>query len=287
MSAPAPTMLRIDRLRRDGGTQPRDHVSITIAQEYAEALADGDEFPPVTAFFDGTTYWLADGFHRVLAHELIEAAAIAADVRQGALRDAVLFSVGANASHGYRRSNADKRRAVLTLLGDPDWAAWSDREIARRCTVSSTFVGSLRPRVTANVDSEVRTFTSRHGTESTMRVSAIGRSQPVASGQVQVVETSPASRPTCESAAAPRQHDWSQGIALLGVGDLLDTLKALPSPATILDQLGSDIGAFPSLETVLAAGAWMADFAAGYPKVHAARQARAGELEKALRHVAQ
>ena len=28
--------------------------------------------------------------------------------------------------------NADKRRAVVALLEDPEWSAWSDREIARR-----------------------------------------------------------------------------------------------------------------------------------------------------------
>jgi hypothetical protein len=42
----------------------------------------------------------------------------------------VLYTVGANATHGLRRSNADKRRAVSMLLDDPEWAQWSNLAIA-------------------------------------------------------------------------------------------------------------------------------------------------------------
>src|SRR4051794_27961438 len=49
-----------------------------------------------------------------------------------------------------RRTNEDKRRAVLTLLNDPDWARWSDREIARQCAVTHPFVSSLRPNTRAS-----------------------------------------------------------------------------------------------------------------------------------------
>ena len=54
--------------------------------------------------------------------------------------------VGANSSHGVRRTNADKRAAVLLLLNDVEWAAWSDNEIAKRVGVSQPFVGELRPK---------------------------------------------------------------------------------------------------------------------------------------------
>jgi len=65
-------------------------------------------------------------------------------VRQGGLRDAILHSAGANTAHGLRHPNADKRRAVLMLRQDDEWAAWSDREIARRCAVSTDTVGRYR-----------------------------------------------------------------------------------------------------------------------------------------------
>lgn len=73
-----------------------------------------------------------------------------------------LGRVGANASHGLRRTNDDKRRAVRTLLNDLEWLAWSDREVARACGVSHTFVAGQRSSVTGNVSSE-RTYTTKHG----------------------------------------------------------------------------------------------------------------------------
>jgi hypothetical protein len=55
-----------------------------------------------------------------------------------------LYAVGANASHGLKRTNRDKRNAVLVLLKDPEWQGWSDREIARRCVVSPHTVAAER-----------------------------------------------------------------------------------------------------------------------------------------------
>jgi hypothetical protein len=66
------------------------------------------------------------------------------EVWPGTLRDAILFAAGANDRHGLRRSREDKRRAVETLLADAEWAAWSDREIARRCAVSHPLVAAVR-----------------------------------------------------------------------------------------------------------------------------------------------
>ena len=46
---------------------------------------------------------------------------IAALVKAGTRRDAVLAAAGANAAHGLRRSAADKARAVDALLTDDEW----------------------------------------------------------------------------------------------------------------------------------------------------------------------
>jgi len=136
--------LTLDQIRIDGGTQPRVAIDEQIVAEYAELYSTGIDLPPVTVFFDGATYWLADGFHRYWANKRIECNQVFADVRQGTQRDAILHSVGANADHGLRRTNADKRKAVLTMLDDEEWAQWSDREIARRCGVHHEMVGKQR-----------------------------------------------------------------------------------------------------------------------------------------------
>lgn len=136
--------LHAAHLRLDGGTQTRAEIDLTVAADYADKMRDGAPFPPVVAFYDGSAYWLADGFHRVTAAKSAGLSELEADVRQGTRRDAILFSVGANAAHGLRRTNADKRRAVETLLRDEEWRAWSDHVVASKCGVSQPFVSKVR-----------------------------------------------------------------------------------------------------------------------------------------------
>jgi hypothetical protein len=97
-------------------------------------------------------------------------------VRAGTRRDAILHAVGANSDHGLKRTSRDKRNAVMTLLRDPEWVQWSDREIARQCAVSAPMVASVRASlpVTVNSYSGSRAYTTKHGTTATMTVSNIG-----------------------------------------------------------------------------------------------------------------
>lgn len=169
--------LKLSQITTDGGTQSRDMVNPTYAEELAEALGVGAELPAIVVFHDGDKYWLADGFHRVEAHKIAGKANITADIKQGTQRDAILFSVGANANHGMRRTNADRERAVTRLLTDEEWGKWSDREIARRCNVSQPYVSRLRARLTDNVISE-RTYRTKHGTIATMQTANINSSAP-------------------------------------------------------------------------------------------------------------
>ena len=76
-----------------------------------------------------------------------------------------------------RRTNEDKRRAVTRLLEDAEWAAWSDREIARRAGVSQPFVGSMRESHTDNgYQYEPRTFIHpKTGQPTQMSTANIGR----------------------------------------------------------------------------------------------------------------
>jgi len=76
----------------------------------------------------------------------------------------------ANAAHGQRRTNADKRKAVMTLLEDEEWGKWTDREIARHCAVDHTTVGRLRASLVENTSEPPppRTYTTKHGTTATM-----------------------------------------------------------------------------------------------------------------------
>lgn len=172
--------INIKTIRIDGGTQSRVEINNEIVTEYAQAIQSGAEFPAVVVFNDGVDNWLADGFHRFHAHNQAGKTSIAADVRSGTARDAVLYSLGANGTHGLNRTNADKRKAVTTMLMDAEWAKWSSNAIAKACGVSHTFVDSTRASL-ATVASEKpaeRTYTTKHGTTATMQTASIGKASP-------------------------------------------------------------------------------------------------------------
>jgi len=137
--------LLISKIIMDHQAQPRIEINSEVIQEYAEVWKDGAGFPPITVYSDGNEYWLSHGWHRVLSAKVAHIQEIEADVKPGTLRDAILNSVGVNFDNGMRRTNADKRRAVEILLKDPEWAKWSDREIARQAKVSQPLVSDMRP----------------------------------------------------------------------------------------------------------------------------------------------
>lgn len=171
--------LSIDSIRVDPSMQPRAQMDWIVVAEYAEAMKAGDVFPPVVVFYDGDAHWLADGFHRIrAAKDYAGLTEFPADVRQGSKRDAILFSVGANAHHGMRRSNEDKRKAVMTLLNDKEWYEWGDPEIARQCAVSDTLVYKLRPVSIFFSKEDTQRKVKRNGKEYTMNTTNIGKSAP-------------------------------------------------------------------------------------------------------------
>lgn len=136
--------LNINSIIIDKGTQSRASISEDTVTDYAEAMQAGDEFPPVIVYHDGVEYYLADGFHRLHAVKRLGKTSIQADVRTGTLRDAILYSLGANRDHGLRRSNADKRKCVQTLLDDFEWGDLSVNEMARICGVSPQLVLAVK-----------------------------------------------------------------------------------------------------------------------------------------------
>ena len=169
--------LELDKIRADGGTQPRASVDIVVIAEYAADMTDGAKFPPVTVFDDGSDHWLADGFHRYEAAKIVDGCrSIGADVRQGTVEDAKWFAYGANKSHGLRRSNEDKARAVVAALKHPSGTTLSDSQIARHVGVSVTTVGKYR--VELETAFQIGKVTERRGSDGkTYRISNIGQQQ--------------------------------------------------------------------------------------------------------------
>lgn len=138
--------LLVDAIRIDGDTQAREKLHEDTVAEYAELK----NLPEVVVFHDGTDFWLADGFHRVIAAQRKKVKHIPAEVHKGSKLDAAWFACGANQAHGLRRTNGDKRKAVkmaLELEGGK-----SARDIADHCGVSHEFVRGVKGGQVSTVD---------------------------------------------------------------------------------------------------------------------------------------
>ena len=225
----------LSTIRTDGGTQPRAAIDTMLVETYAEDMASGAVFPPLVIFHDGVTNWLADGFHRFYAAKGCGLAEFECDVRQGTVRDAILFSVSANASHGLRRTNEDKRRAVLTLLNDPTWAQWSDREISRHCAVTHEMVGRLRPAPSGGERQMARTV-ERGGSTYTMNIAPRAPAPPREDRPVfdNTPSGEPAAPPTHTPTAEQVQtvrDDWQAGRGVTtDLRMVTEAMGRLPSP---------------------------------------------------------
>lgn len=181
----------------NGGTQSRASIDRGVVSDYAEAIEGGATFPPIVVFFDGSAYWLADGFHRYEAYSAARVYDVPADVRQGTQRDAILFSVGANSSHGVRRTNDDKRRAVLTLLNDPEWSKWPQAKISAQCGVSREYVSRVSKDASCDRSQDSTRTVTRGGSTYEQDTSAIGNGRTPAAPErpttkAAVIEPAPA-----------------------------------------------------------------------------------------------
>lgn len=118
--------------------------------DYAAEMKAGAVFPPPDVFPTASRYYPAKGIHRVLAAKKAELEEMTVRVHEGGHREAILMAVGANAENGIRRTNADKRRAVVALLKDDEWKGWTDGAIAQQCKVSQTFASKVRREMAQN-----------------------------------------------------------------------------------------------------------------------------------------
>ena len=142
--------LPIASIRIDGGTQPRAVLDFEAIEDYAEAMSAGVKFPPVTVFYDGDSYWLADGFHRVKAAYAAGFDTVLCEVQQGTIEEAQWFSFSANRGNGLRRTTQDKQRAVKAALLHGRGTTLSDTQVARHVGVDQKTVTNWRRQLEAS-----------------------------------------------------------------------------------------------------------------------------------------
>src|SRR5262249_53456243 len=152
---------------------------------------------------------------------------LAATIHPGGQREALLHALSANDTHGYRRTDMDRRHAIELMLADPEWQAWSNREIARQCRVSEFLARTVRqalapPQETEAPPKQTRKVT-RGGKQFTMRTERIGTAArakaPAASGS--------ALSPAPAASVAPAENGGA------------DTADAAAPTSAIQSQIGT------------------------------------------------
>jgi len=142
--------LKIEEVKT-AGMQVRASMSEDTIAEYMEAMAGGAVFPPVLCFHDGTAYWLADGFHRLEAWRRTGCKKCKAEVKTGERLDALRYALRANLDHGLRRTNADKKRAVMVAYENRQELGLGNVPSARSI---AELIGVGHPFVTHQLESD-------------------------------------------------------------------------------------------------------------------------------------
>lgn len=130
--------VNIDCLEMHKQTQSRQAINPKLILEYVEAMKEDNDFPPIEIVSNGTTAWVVDGWHRLLAAQQMKLDVVRANIVIGNMNDAVWAAASANRLHGQRRSNSDKARAVMLALdAKPDSTI---KEVSIHCGVSGEMV---------------------------------------------------------------------------------------------------------------------------------------------------
>ena len=98
---------------------------------------------------------ITEDSHVVDGHHTLEAAkinfgenhAVKFEVRGKTFRDAFFLATGTNAAHGKRRSNGEKRSAVLRWLEDDEMKEWTDGSIAKHCYVAPSTITRISDKL--------------------------------------------------------------------------------------------------------------------------------------------
>lgn len=168
----------ITKVIKDPRCQSRTGIDLALVQEYVDAIEDRAALPPVSTIRTPEGHYLYDGFHRAEAYRRKGVTEIAVNYEDGDIWDAIERSCAVNATHGKRRTNEDKRRAVETMLTvmQHKGERWSNREVARRCGVHHNLVAAVLGESSGG-DSQIdapRTV-SRNGSTYEMNTSNIGK----------------------------------------------------------------------------------------------------------------
>lgn len=154
-----PRFIEIQSLTFDPKLQIRVKVDQATITKYAESMTTEEEmktFPPVTVYYDGVKYWLADGHHRRAAAEKAGHAKVWAMIVSGSHKQALLAAIAANWKQGLGLTQADRKRAIELAVNM--WPEMSNNMLATKIGCSDMTVKRYRDSISGstNVEPEKR-----------------------------------------------------------------------------------------------------------------------------------
>jgi len=193
----------VESLRTDG-LQIRPALDLKfVTNELVPVLKEGRKFShPLTVYKDAAgIYWVADGHHRLRAHEEAQKRTALCDIIKGEFIDAFRHALGANSDHGQRRSDDTIKNAILKAFEARAqlWPGIKDMPsatlIAQTVKCSDTWV--KRQLVTVTSWNEAQTRTGADGKTRTMpRPPWVARAEAAAATPVTPTPAVPAAKPT-------------------------------------------------------------------------------------------
>lgn len=223
-------LVSLSSIRTDGDTQSRAAISGDTVAEYADAMRDGATFPPITLFHDGSNYWLADGFHRVVASRRFGATEIDADVQIGTREDALWFAIGANKVNGIRPNKGDVKHAVELALRT--WPEKTQQAIAEQ-------VGCGQQRV-----SEIRRQFTESGELPTTVTGKDGKTYPTTktrATKVKAEQDVPAGDDDGQEAPQPQPQPQPRGVAFGYSMKAISFLQQIPPDDALRGEALNDV----------------------------------------------
>ena len=139
-----PVPIKLDKLTADSKYQLRVSEDTSAIKDLASAYADGETVPPIEVVDTADELIIVDGFHRYAAAIKADLDSIECVVTLGTEREAFTLSLGANSNNkALKRTNDDKRKAVVVALTCTDFKTKSNRDIANICKVSPGLVDKI------------------------------------------------------------------------------------------------------------------------------------------------
>lgn len=159
--------IAIKEIRLDSMLRLREFPNPEAVESWRKAFAMKAEVAPVVVFYDGLSYWLADGFSRIEAAKLEKASTIPFQKNLGTEADAFLFAIKKNPERPIKYLQWDNLgRLIWYALKNDFLRQKSDSEIAILLGVDRRAVErsrkriengeAFKPHVSASIDERVK-----------------------------------------------------------------------------------------------------------------------------------